>query len=213
MLNYINLIKIISLITFLHAALGLKFGNKNHFYLMAILSVCLCTEIVNSILYYVKIPNGMTSSVSIIFHDSIWLLLLHQNSSHRKSVIFGIIIFILAAIANFLLAGSGSRFSYYTFVIGAFIYTVLFLVENFNQLKDENVNYFLSNNYLLLFAPIQFFLGLSLLFGFDSKEITSYRVVGEIKLYDFVIYFVNISYYSLINIYIVREKQISTWTV
>lgn len=210
-LGLINPIKILVLFTFVHGLLRLNKSNANHMLLLSILTICLVTEMVNSLLFLAGLSNGLLSGISIIFHNLLWLVLLQKNSGHQLIVRIGISLFLGCSLLNFLLPAGKSDFCYYSFVIGAFIYTVLFLSENFEQLTSEKVDYFLSNTYLLLFAPVLFFIGLSLMFGFDSPEITSAKIQG-FKLYDFVIYFVNIVYYSLINIYIHRENNQIKWT-
>lgn len=211
MLNYINPIKILVILTFVFALANLRRSNKNHIYLLCILGICAVTEIINSLLYYLQLSNGLVMSISIIFHDCFWLALLQRNTATKFQSIAVIGLFLAFAIINLFLMDSIYAFDYYSFVIGAFIYVVLFLYENFYQLKRENLSFFLSNSYLLLFAPVLFFIDLSLMFGFDSPAVTSKKVFGFIKLYDFTIYFVNIVYYSLINIYIYREKKNTLW--
>lgn len=213
MFNYINPIKIMVLVSFIFALASLRRSNRDHCYLLLILGTCLATEIIDSVLYFFGYSNGLTMSISIIFHDCFWLLLLRRNIAFKVSLTMGLLLFLAFAVANLFLMSGHFGFNYYTFVIGAFIYIVLFLYENFYQLQKENLAFFLSNSYLLLFAPILFFVDLSLMFGFDSKAVTSHRIFGLIKLYDFAIYFVNAAYYFLINIYIYREKKTEVWMI
>ncbi len=205
MLNLVNPIKLLVLATFVHALLRLRWSEPKHRYLLAILLVCLITEILTSWLFVSGLPNGFVLSISISIHNALWLLLLRRTVAHSTMVWIGFAMFMGVASAKLLSVDLTSGFCYYIFVVGALIYTLVFLAESFAQLKAENMNYFLSNDYLLVFAPVLFFVSLSLLFGFDSADITSYRLAGNITLYGFVIYFVNIVYYTLINIYIYRE--------
>lgn len=98
-------------------------------------------------------------------------------------------------------------FNYWTFVASAFLYLLLFIYLSFEKLKMEELNFLTSNGYLLLCAPLLFFLGLSFMFGFGSRLITASPVYGNIVLYDCIIYFVNIVYYGLINVYLFRLKH------
>lgn len=213
MLNCINPIKVIVLFTFVFALIRLNWRNKNHLYLLLILAVCLITETINSVLSIWRLSNGLATSISIFFHDCFWILLLRHNLSYRFTATAGLGLFVFFAVGQLLLIESAFAFRYYSYIIGAFIYIVLFLNENFHQLKKENLSFFFSNTYLLLFAPVLFFIDLSLMFGFENPSLTSAKILNNIKLYDFVIYFVNAVYYSLINIYIYREKKGSTWAI
>ncbi|MFT3796208.1 hypothetical protein [Flavobacterium sp.] len=213
MLNFINPIKVIVLFSFVFALLRLNWRNKNHLYLILILAVCLITECVNSVLSLLDLSNGLAISISIIFHDCFWILLLRRNLSYQLTATAGLGLFLLFAAGQLILMESAFAFRYYSYTIGAFIYIVLFLNENFHQLKKENLSFFFSNTYLLLFAPVLFFIDLSLLFGFENRSLTSTKIFHGIKFYDFVIYFVNVVYYSLINVYIYREKKMKTWAI
>lgn len=92
-------------------------------------------------------------------------------------------------------------------IVGAFIYLVLFIIESFYELQKENLVFFTSNRFILLFSPILFFLGFSVGFGFESFAILGKEIFG-FKLYDLISHFVNVVYYSLMNIYIYNEKKI-----
>lgn len=59
-----------------------------------------------------------------------------------------------------------------------------------------------------MLSPVLFFIGFSLLFGFNNKNIHKIMILNRFKLYDFISYFVNITYYSLLNVYIYREKKL-----
>jgi len=97
--------------------------------------------------------------------------------------------------------------NYYTFIFGALLYVILFIYESYNQLREENLMYFLSNNYLLLFAPVYFFFGMGLMLGFKPLQVTRMILFGQVTLYVFIVNIVCIAYYTLINIYIYREKN------
>ncbi|HEX8015358.1 MAG TPA: hypothetical protein VF465_08995, partial [Flavobacterium sp.] len=62
-------------------------------------------------------------------------------------------IFMVFSIINFIIIEIVDTYNYYTFIVGALLYVVFFIYESFKQLREENLTYFLSNNYLLLFAP------------------------------------------------------------
>lgn len=95
-----------------------------------------------------------------------------------------------------------------TFVLGAFIYLAFVFFESFYQLKKENLSFFESNRFILIIAPLLFFLGFSLMFGFIKKDIRSTIIYGNTNLYKFVSYYVNLIYYAIINIYIYKERRL-----
>jgi hypothetical protein len=171
--------------------------------------VCFINEFLNSISQYLKFENGVFNSISILFHHSLWLLILKDSVHFAKIVMWSIISFIIFGLCNLFFFEGWQHFNYYTFTLGAFLYLILFIIESFYQLKRENFTFFLSNNAILLLAPVLFFIGLSFMFAFKSKVISTTIIFGSVELYTVIIYFVNIVYYSLINLYIYREKKVA----
>lgn len=208
MLQYLNPIKVVVFLTLLFALYKLNKKNELHKNLLLVLFICFLTELINTFLKYKEVSNAVFSSISIIFHDSFWLLILSRLVTFRKIVFTLILCFIFFCIVNILFIEKFDQYNYYSFILGALFYLIIFFYESFFQLKNENFVFFSSNNFLLLFAPVFFFLGVSLMFAFDSKEITSTIVFGNVTLYKCIIYFVNLFYYALINIYIYKESKI-----
>lgn len=207
MLQYLNPIKVVVFLTLLFALLQLNKKNVLHKNVLVVLFICFLTELINTFLKHKGFSNAAFSTISIIFHDIFWLFILSIIVSFRKIVIMLILCFILFCIINLLFIEKFDQYNYYTFILGALIYLIIFFYESFFQLKNEHFVFFSSNNFLLLFAPVIFFLGISLMFAFDSKEITSTIVFGKVTLYKCIIYFVNLFYYALINIYIYKESK------
>lgn len=205
---YIKITQFYVILTFIIALVCLDHKKANHKYLLYILIVCSSTEIVSSILIYFHKSISTFSSVCIIIHDYLWLIFLIKNSILKKARVGVLLAFLSISIINLLYIEGLVNFNYFTFILGAFLYIVIFLYESFYQLKKENLSFFLTNSYLLFFSPILFFFGLSFAFAFQSKLLLYNSIVGKISLYDFIIYFVNIIYYTLINIYIYREKRL-----
>lgn len=208
-LSFIKPIKIIVALTLILSLYKLDIKNKTHRLLIIILTLCFITEMINSILIIYGKPIVLSMTIGIIFHHLFWLILLNKNVTFKRLYAFLILSFILFSFINLFRWEGLEKFNYYTFIAGAFIYIMTFVYESFYQLRRENFLFFLSNNYLLLSAPVIFLFGLSFMFGFKSREVTSNIVFWNIKLYDLIIYFVNIIYYSLINIYIYREKKLA----
>jgi len=205
--KYAKPVKIFVIVTFINALLNLNRNKKNNLFLIAILAICSLTELINPILKYIEISNSLFITISIILHHFIWLVLLKSNMILKKSGLIFIIIFIAFGFFNLIFLSGFFKFNYYTFVAGALIYILLFIWESFYRLKEENLLFFFSNTYILLCAPVLFFFGYSFMFAFSSKELTDKIIFGNLMLYDFISCFVNVLLYTLLNIYIYREKK------
>ena len=203
-----NPIKIIVLVTFVYAIYQLRWKKSDYKFLIVILIISLLTEVINSGLIVHGYPTGLSTTMGMFFFNITWLLLLSHYVYYINLFKILIISFFAFFIINIIFIEGSEKFNYYSFVIGAFTYVFIIIYESFYQLKKENFNYFLSNNYLLIFSPVILLLGFSFMFCFGTKIITSSIILGKIKLYDVIMYFVNIIYYTLINIYIYREKKL-----
>jgi hypothetical protein len=206
--EFLKPLKIVVLLTFLFAVTILQWQNTTHRYVLKILAVCILTELINSALIVNAKSIVLCYTLSIVIHHSLWLSLLSRFVTFPKTAYLFFLGFTGFAIVNLFFIEGTDKFNYFTFVAGAFLYIGLFIYESFSQLKKENFPFFLSNDYVVLLAPVFFFFGLSFMFGFKSKEITSFLIFGDVKLYTFIAYFVNIVYYTLLNIYIYREKRL-----
>lgn len=206
-LDIINPIKACVVVTLLFAIWNLRWKIKMHRYLLYILFIVFFTELINSILVYNNRPIRIPFNISIIFHDIFWMLAFRE--SINRKIISNVILclFSLFSVVNFIIIEIADEYNYYTFVLGALLYVSLFIYESYKQLKEENLIYFLSNNYLLLFAPVYFFFGMGLLLGFKPLGVTKMLLFGQVTLYVFIVNIVCIAYYSLINIYIYRENN------
>lgn len=205
-LDIINPIKACVLITLLFALCNLCWKIKMHRYVLYILFVVFITELVNSILVYNNRSIRIPFNISIIFHDVLWILAFRENINSKKMANITLCLFALFSTINFIIVEITNANNYYTFIFGALLYVILFIYESYRQLQEENLMYFLSNNYLLLFAPVYFFFGMGLILGFKPLQVTGIVLFGQVTLYVFVVNIVCIAYYSLINIYIYREK-------
>ncbi len=205
--KYINPIKIIVFLTLIFGFMYLKRKNKIHKCILWILIISFITEYSVFILLYFKLPISLLYSISFIFHHSAWLLLLSYFIENKERMRIWIGIFVLFGILNILSFEGIQNLNYYTFIFGAFIYLFFFISESFFQLKRDNFSFFTSNNFLLLFSPVFFFLGYSFMFAFQDYNVISVKIFRTIELYDFIGYIVNISYYLLLNYYIFKERN------
>ncbi len=207
MIHLLNPIKILVLATFLVGLFYLKPERTNHRYLIFILLTCFLSEFTSVAFMYKKIQIHNLFTVGVIIHHTLWLVIILNNFSKNKKILFcyGYVVF---SILNLFLIEGHKDFNILTFILGALLYTVLFLYLSFSYLKKEHLSFFLSNDFTLLLAPVLFFLGMSFLFGFKNKELNTTIVFSNVKLYTFINHFVNIVYYSLINVYIIKERKI-----
>ena len=205
----LNTTRIFVIITFIVSLLFLNLKSDQNKLLLSILSVSFITESIAVILICIDSSEhiGLLYSLSVLFHNSLWLLLLVTSISSSESLKYIVVGFILFAIYNLYFLEGPVKFNYLSFIAGALMYIIVFIYQSFAQLKQENFPLFQSNTYILLFAPILFFFGMSFMFGFRSSTITSIIVFDNVKLYTFINEFVNIIYYLSIIFYIYKEKK------
>lgn len=196
------------LLTLIFALVFFQPKNGTYRIMFLILLISFITEMISVVLELRHLRLGLLFSISLIFHNGLWLWLLYQGVTKRLLFQLLFIGYLLFAFVNLFCWEGTTHFNINSFIIGAFLYVTVFIYESFLQLKAENLPYFLSNHYLLLFAPVLFFVGLSFVLGFKSKALIITNVYTNVHLYEFIASFINIIYYSLINIYIYREKKV-----
>ncbi|MGV3698027.1 hypothetical protein [Flavobacterium sp.] len=206
MLNLLNPIKIIVLLTFLAGVFFLEKSKRDNKLLFAIVCVCFINEVGSLILKYNKLSINSLFTIDVVLHHSLWIILIgrHLSGGKMKAILLG---YLIVSALNFFFVEGMDNFNYYSFVSGALVYTILFTYISYKKLREENLGFFTSNHMILLFSPVMFFLGLSFMFCFKSHQLTSTLLFGDVKLYTFINYSVNIIYYTLINIYILKERK------
>ncbi len=206
LLPNLNISQLFVFSTFVVGLFFLDPKKENNRILLSILFVNLSVEVMSLFLIYSKHKIGLLYSIFILVHHALWILLLLKSIQPKRILNFIIPGFLLFGVYNLLFQEGIETFNCYTFIVGALLYIIVFIYESFAQLKKENFSFFLSNKYLLLFAPILFYFGMSFLFGFRSRSINTFILFGNVKFYTFINLFVNIVYYSLIFVYIYKEK-------
>lgn len=204
----LNIIQPLVLITFLMALLYLDKNKVVNKLLIIILGCSLFSELMSVVFIVYKINYGFLYSMNIIIHNSLWIVILGYLLKSKKLTIYILLFYLGFAIANIIIFEGIGRFNNFTFILGAFMYLTVFIIASFKELKNENLLFFSSNNYLLLFSPVLFFFGFSFYFGFKDSNLGYKKIIGNLHLYNIIGYFVNIIYYTLINIYIYREKKL-----
>ncbi len=182
-------------------------SKKTDNLLFTILILSTLNEVVSKLLRYYGHPIGLMVTAYVILTSVLWLLILKQVSRQKKIIVYAIFAFLVFSVYNFIFLDGLSRFNGYTFIIGAFLYLFLFIYDNFQEMKKENFDYFFSNRYLLISAPVLFFIGFSFIFGFRSKVLDDIHIFPNLKLYDFISYVVNTVYYLMIIYYIYKSKK------
>ncbi len=205
----INPVKVIVVLTFLHAVLCLPKKTIINQITFLIISLSLFIEVINSILIFNNQPIKHFLSITIIFYFTLWIYLFKilRNTPIKKYINPIICLYLIYGFSNFLYV-QHNGFSYYNFVIGSLLYIILFLIVSFSFLKKEELRFFQSNSFVLLFSPIMLFLGLSFMFSFKSSAIISYKILNDIELYALVNYSVNFIFYAILNYYIYKERKL-----
>ena len=172
--------------------------------IMIILINYFLTELVSIYLNYNNIAVGLLFNISILLQFSMWILLLLTVFKKQKNIF----IYLYLCLALMSLWNHFNEFNNVNFIIGTAIYASIYISESFKLLQNENLAFFQTNLFLLISAPLIFFFGLSLMFAFNTHELSTHIVFFNIKLYTFINYFVNIVCYTLINYFIFKEKKI-----
>lgn len=206
-LPFMNFTQLLVLISFFVVLITYDRHNKLHRILLVILAASLINEIVCLVLLYKKVNIGLVYTINNLTHHPLWLYLLFQTSQRKMLGRIVLTAFLTYGIVNMFSFEGLEKFNYNTFIFGAFLYLIFFIWESFYRLKKEDFAFFLSNNYLLIFAPVLFFFGLSVIFGFKSRELSTTVIFGNIPLYTVIGYFVNIVYYGMIIFYMYREQK------
>jgi hypothetical protein len=195
-------------VTLVFALYSIKKNTFNHIIIILILSNLFITEVLSSVILFYHKSHNYIYSISIPLHHCSWLLLLYRNSSGKFFLKVATISYILFILYDFIFNNSLLKFNFYIFIVGAIIYISSFIHITTKKLKYEEFAFFTSNTYLLLYTPLIFFAGVSAVFAFSSPELAKNKIILNLTLYDVIIHFVNIIYYTLINIYIYRERKL-----
>ena len=179
--------------------------KRENQYLISIILLGVACEIATFI--FKDQPNINHSNINIyfIFLDVLWIMIFYVLSQNKKRVLAILVLYLIICVVNLEFIEKGVNYN--LFIAGALLYLVLFIIESFFQLNDENLSFFHSNKYLLLFCPVMFFLGLSFILGFKSSSISKTPMLCNLTLYQLINYPVNIIYYTLMNVYMFAEKR------
>lgn len=176
-------------------------------YLILIISSGIFNEFICNFYKLEKENFSFNSNIYLLIYSFFWFLILLEKSKFKKQIIYILIFFIFFWTIDFLFVARVTHFCTNSFILGALLYLVIFIYQSFYELQNENLSFFQNNDYLLQSAPILLFLGLSFVLGFKNKALQNTLIFGTTNLYQFISYFVNIVYYTIINVYIFKEKK------
>lgn len=205
-LDFVTFIRFYILLTFILAIILRDKKKYYHKMVLLIIFIGLINEFLSAFLSFQGISIKINTNIYALVNSSLWIYILFKNFKNNFYLLL-IIFYLIFGVSNLIFMGNLVQFNVTNFIVGAIIYLIIFIIESYNHLKKENLNFFLCNNYILLSAPVLFFIGFSLMLSFRSKELTSCLILDDIKLYTLVGNFVNIVYYTLINIYILKERK------
>lgn len=206
----INFVQFLVVVTFIVHTLTFNKKKENHRLLLIILLLCFLNELASLLFILMNISYSLLFTVSVMIHNALWLFVISKVC--QRESIYILLFYFVFAFLNLLFVEGFVHFNYNTFIAGALLFIIIFISESFVRLKNEAFSFFSSNDYILIFAPVLFFFGLSFIFGFRSDVLSEKMLFGNVNLYEFINISVNLVYYTLINVYIYREKRIKNAT-
>lgn len=204
-LNFINPTTIVVYITF---AVGFLFLKKNYLVHVTALSILLNSLMTE--LLYISLAGAkqriLLYSISFIFHNALWIVLLLSVFNGKKKEYLLLWGFLVFSVFN-LFFYEGKGLNYLTFILGAMVYIVYFIYKSIACLKNEHLALFSTNNFILISSPVMFFLGFSFTLGFRDNSLRNVLVFSNMDLYTFIGTIVNFIYYGLLTSYIFKENK------
>ena len=163
------------------------------------------TVIVDLFIYY-EISIYFNNNLYTIIHVGLWFYVLSQYLTTMQNKLIGLSYSFLTIC--YLLSTNifTTYFSRY-FALTSITYIIMFFLLCVKMLEKEDVDFFYSKDFLLIFAPVMYFLGMSFIFGFTDRMFSEVFVISDVNIYGFINFIVNMIYYSLINYYIYKSKK------
>lgn len=194
-------IKVYIIITLIHFLVA----KTNNMQLKYILIISGANVIITDILKYLNIETDLNLNAYVILNAFFWLqiIIFNLKKQHKSIMSF---LFIVVTILSFSFVDI-HKFYHNYFVISSIVYILIFFRVCIKHLKHENITFFQSNNFILLFAPVLFFFGMSFIFGFKSSIFSNTYLFEGINVYGFINFLVNLVYYSLLNHYILKSRS------
>lgn len=203
-LENLNFITIYTIVTLLVAIVFYK-SYRNYKLLLVIVTLNVVTEL--GALYCIINKQSIVSiyNFNFIAHQTLWLYLLTSVFKKHQKEWFLLSSFLGFSLINLLFIEK-NELNYYTFLLGGFIYLIYFMTKSFFNLKQEKLLIFTSKTFILLSAPILYYVGFIFILGFRNSELRNIVIMGE-DLYSVISLIVNIIYYSLLIVYIYKSRK------
>lgn len=183
---------------------------KNRFFLFIILLNAIIILLSDLLIHY-KISIEFICNIYAILHPILWFIILGEMIK-SKIAYYLISLFLFGIVLNLCLIDSNislNKFNTANFVMGSLLYVAAFIYISFLELQKENINLLLSNTYLLVSSPVLFFIGISFIYGFENSALDNTVLFLNFKLYNIVNLFTNLIFYTLINLYIHKERRLN----
>ncbi len=176
--------------------------NKAFELVFIIVSISAANEILTAALSYRHHATYVLNNLYVMVHGWMWFRVMrHLVLRWRKLQLSVSIALLVFGIGNFFIGEGMQHFAFFNFIVGSILYVATFLYVAFGALLEDDFLFFKRREFLLLLAPIPYYLPMSMVFGFGSKELHSMIVFGHITFYMALITFVNCLYYGLILLY------------
>lgn len=206
-MHLINPIRIYVILTFVMVLLFYERKNRKHQLLLAAVGLATVNELLTVAFRLYGLPYSFSTSVYVVFHTVLWFLIFIRVSSMATSIRSAMMVYIGFTLYNFCFLDGIRTFNSYTFIVGALLYVILFIADSVRELNRENLDYFSSPNYILIAAPVLFFTCFSFSFGFKTTLYDNVVLFDDFTVWNCISYFANITYYTMINIYLYRNKK------
>lgn len=203
----LNPVRVLVLTTFFIVIFRYRKKTHEARFLRTILAASALHEVVAAAMIYHGISSRVLTNVYVFVHAVLWIRLLPRPKKFPAIMQGAAIGYILFATMNFFIGEGIDRFAFLNFIVGSIVYVTLFLLLSFRALDEERFSFFFSPLFLLLLAPVAFFIGMSLMFGFRSRELDSVELFAGYSLYEAVSTFGNFLYYGLILLFVYRERK------
>jgi len=187
----------------------LIFRHKNRL-LLLILILASANIIITDIFLHYKIPHQLNNSIYVIISNYLWFLVLSPFIKKKLFNFFNLMFLVILVYQTYS-ANIMTTFYNDYFIFTAFLYVIGFSLVIYDKLKNEKLEFFKSDMFYLVSAPVIFFTGKCLIFAFKSRFFSETVVFGNVTAWRLVNFIVNIILYTIILIYILKSKEDNKW--
>lgn len=194
--------EVLKLFIFLTLVNSLVFLKKTTINKYVILSLILAN--INNLVCFVGTNLlAITTNIYVLVSFVCWLQIYRIVFKKKQTIVY---LFLIPALLIMVASGL-KRFNQNIFILGSFVYIIMFLIDCIKILQTEHLQLFKESNFVLILAPILFYLAMTILFSFKDRHLNNYQLFYNYKLFDLIAVFANMTYYSLLNYYIYQNKK------